>query len=140
MVNETKQFDIAIVGGLGHVGLPLGITFAQSGLNVCLYDISKESAELVRQGNMPFLEYGADPILKEVLQKKKLTVSTEASDLSKARYMVIAIGTPVDEYLNPKTRQFLEIIAGLKKHLDKSQTIMKGAQCTRTRANRSSAC
>ena len=122
--NIQKQFDIAIVGGLGHVGLPLGITFAQSGLNVCLYDISKESAELVRQGSMPFLEYDADPILKEVLQKKKLAVSTEASDLSKARYIVIAIGTPVDEYLNPKTRQFLEIIAGLKKHLDKSQTIM----------------
>ena len=122
--NIQRQFDIAIVGGLGHVGLPLGITFAQSGLNVCLYDISKESAELVRQGNMPFLEYGADPILKEVLQKKKLAVSTDASDLSKARYIVIAIGTPVDEYLNPKTRQFLEIIAGLRKHIDKSQTIM----------------
>ncbi len=120
----NKQFDLAIVGGLGHVGLPLGITFADAGLKVCLYDVNKEYAETVKRGELPFIEYGAEPILKKVLGNKFLTISLDQADLSKARHIIVAIGTPVDEYLNPKTRQFLEIIAKLKKNFDSSQTIM----------------
>ncbi len=120
----SKQFDLAIVGGLGHVGLPLGITFADAGLKVCLYDLNKEYAETVKKGEMPFIEYGAEPALKKALGNGTLTISMDPADLSKARHIIIAIGTPVDEYLNPKTRQFLEIIAKLKKSLDSSQTVM----------------
>ena len=39
-----KKFDICVVGGLGHVGLPLGIVFASKGFKVCLQDINKDSA------------------------------------------------------------------------------------------------
>ncbi len=120
----ANQFDVAIVGGLGHVGLPLGITFAEKGLKVCCYDISKENADKVRKGAMPFLEHEAEPALKKVLANGNLVISTEASDLSKAKHVVIAIGTPVDEYMNPKTRQFLEIVTGLKKYLSTDQTII----------------
>lgn len=120
----NNQFDVAIVGGLGHVGLPLGITFAEKGLKVCAYDISKETAEKVRKGTMPFLEYGAEPTLKKVLADGTLAITTDPTDLSKAKIVIIAIGTPVDEYLNPKTRQFLEIVTGLKKHLTPEQTII----------------
>ena len=46
MADETKkkEFDVTIVGGLGHVGLPLGIVFADKGLKVCLCDIDKKKA------------------------------------------------------------------------------------------------
>jgi len=124
MTGTEKKVDIAVIGGLGHVGLPLGLTFADKGLSVCLYDVNKEHAELVKKGAMPFLEYGAEPVLRKALASGKLTVSTEPSALSVAKRVIIAIGTPVDEYLNPKTRQFLEIIAGLKRYLDKSQVII----------------
>ncbi len=120
----SKQFDLAIVGGLGHVGLPLGITFADVGMKVCLYDLNKEYAEIVKRGEMPFIEYGAEPVLKKVLGNNSLAISMNQEDLSKAKHVIVAIGTPVDEYLNPKTRQFLEIIAKLKKSLDRSQTVM----------------
>jgi len=121
---DTK-FDVAIVGGLGHVGLPLGIVFADKGLNVCLCDIDKKNAELVKKGEMPFIEYGAEPILKKVIENGKLIVSlVDNKDVSKAKYVIIAIGTPVDEYLNPKTRQFLEFFDGLKKQLNEDQIII----------------
>lgn len=124
MTSTDKTYDVAIVGGLGHVGLPLGITFADAGMNVCLYDVNSEYAEIVKHGELPFIEYDAEPLLKKALSNKKLAISMEPGDLSKAKHIIIAIGTPVDEYLNPKTRQFLEIVAKLKKHLDSSQTIM----------------
>ncbi|MBW2977060.1 nucleotide sugar dehydrogenase [Candidatus Woesearchaeota archaeon] len=123
-VKSDKKFDAVIVGGLGHVGLPLGIAFADKGLNVCLNDLSKEKAELVKKGIMPFVEYGAEPILEKALKNGKLAVSLDASVISQAKYVVIAIGTPVDEYLNPKTRAFLEFFESLKKYLSPEQTII----------------
>ncbi|MBI2549622.1 nucleotide sugar dehydrogenase [Candidatus Woesearchaeota archaeon] len=123
-MTNPARFDLAIVGGLGHVGLPLGITFANKGLKVCLHDLDEKNAELVRRGAMPFLEYDAEPVLKKVIANGNLAVSTEPSCLSEAKTIIIAIGTPVDEYLNPKTRQFLEIILGLKKYFNKNQTII----------------
>ena len=128
MINKTDDspfdFDIVIVGGLGHVGLPLGLAFADKGLNVCLYDADQKKADIVKQGVMPFIEYGAEPILKEVLKEGKLEIALDISSVSKARYVIIAIGTPVDEYLNPKTRIFLELFAKLKEYLHKDQTII----------------
>lgn len=123
-IMRSKEYDICVIGGLGHVGLPLGIVFASKGLRVCLQDINEESAEVLRQERMPFVEYGAEPILKEVLSSGKLTISLEPESVSMAKYVIIAIGTPVDEYLNPKTRQFLEFIHDIRKYLDPTQIII----------------
>jgi len=119
-----KIYDIVIVGGLGHVGLPLGIAFADKGKKVCLYDVDEKKADMVIKGKMPFIEYGAEPILKEVLDNKNLAVSLDINDVSKAKHVIVAIGTPIDEYMNPKTRQFLEFFDNLKKYMDSSQTII----------------
>ena len=45
---------LAVVGGCGHVGLPLGLAFADSGLDVVLYDIDEDAIDMVRAGKMPF--------------------------------------------------------------------------------------
>ena len=119
-----NDYDIVIIGGLGHVGLPLGIAFADKDLKVCLYDLDPKKADTVKKGLMPFIEYGAEPVLKKILKQNMLDISLDASCISKARFVIIAIGTPVDEYLNPKTRTFLEEIDKLKKHFNKDQTII----------------
>ncbi|MEK6943359.1 MAG: nucleotide sugar dehydrogenase [Nanoarchaeota archaeon] len=121
---KNYEYDVVIVGGLGHVGLPLGIVFADKGISVCLYDIDPKKAESVKNGIMPFIEYGADSILKKVLQNKKLSISLDEKSISKAKCVIVAIGTPVDEYLNPKTRQFLEFFQKISKHLNKDQIIV----------------
>jgi len=116
--------DIVIVGGLGHVGLPLGIVFADKGQEVCLYDIDPSTAKLVNNGIMPFIEYGAEEILKKVISEKKLYASVDIRELISAKYVIIAIGTPVDEYLNPKVRGFLDVFAELSKYMNPDQTII----------------
>jgi UDP-N-acetyl-D-mannosaminuronic acid dehydrogenase len=117
-------FDVVIIGGLGHVGLPLGLIFAKEGLKTCLTDIDPIKAGLVKKGVMPFIEYGSGPILKEVLRNGKLAISLDLKSVAKGKYVIIAIGTPIDEYLNPKTRVFLEIFLKLKKYLRKDQVII----------------
>lgn len=120
----NNPFDLVIIGGLGHVGLPLGIVFAEKGLKVCLYDIDKSKGELVKKGKMPFIEYGAQEILEKVLRNKTLTVSYDINDISKAKYVIVTIGTPVDEHLTPQTRAFLEFFEEIRDYLKPNQIII----------------
>ena len=120
---DGNRSDICVVGGAGHVGLPLGLVFAAKEQRVVLYDVNTEALDLIRQGRMPFIEYGAEAILNAVLGKT-LFLSNDIRDLGRARFVVIAIGTPVDEYLNPKLRQFLEFFATLRPYLRTDQTII----------------
>lgn len=121
---KNSLFDLVIIGGLGHVGLPLGIAFAEKGLRVCLYDINKTIGELVKKGKMPFIEYGAEEILKKVLEEGTLKISYNPQDISKAKFVIVTIGTPVDEHLNPKTREFLSFVSSIKKYLNPDQIII----------------
>ena len=119
-----KNFDICIVGGLGHVGLPLGIVFASKGFKVCLQDINKDSAEIVKKGSMPFVEYGAEPLLKKALEEGNLSISLSPESISQSKHVIICLGTPIDEFMNPKTKQFIDFIDSTKQYLDPSQTII----------------
>jgi len=100
-------YDACIVGGLGHVGLPLGILLADAGKKVVLYDIDETAMKTVSQGKLPFLEAGAEEILKNVLDKT-LFLSSDKKVVSDSYYVFIVIGTPVDEHLNPKFVMFKE--------------------------------
>ena len=95
------EYDLCIVGGCGHVGLPLAITFAGEGVKVSVHDTNDDAVETVRAGRMPFLEEGAEPILKDVIGRT-LEVRNDSDLISKSRHVCIIIGTPVDEHLNPK--------------------------------------
>ncbi len=92
---------IAIVGGCGHVGLPLGVKFALAGAKTFLLDINRESIEKVNSGSFPFMERGGDEQLSEALAKS-LLATDDPKCLSSADVVVFVIGTPVDEHLNPK--------------------------------------
>jgi UDP-N-acetyl-D-mannosaminuronic acid dehydrogenase len=95
------DLDVVVVGGCGHVGLPLGISFADSGMRVALYDINQEVVDRVNGGEMPFQERGAQEVLRSVLEAGRLQASTDHSIIARARNVVVVIGTPIDEHLNP---------------------------------------
>lgn len=79
-----KNNNVCIIGGLGHVGLPLGIVFASKGLKVCLYDINEDVAKTVKKGELPYVEYGAESLLKETLANGNLTVSLDPQCIAEA--------------------------------------------------------
>jgi UDP-N-acetyl-D-mannosaminuronic acid dehydrogenase len=97
---------LAIVGGCGHVGLPLGLAFARKGYQVDLLDTSPERVALVNQGRMPFHEDDADTLLPDVLRRGLLRATTDLEVLSDADAIIVTIGTPVDEYLDPSVVAF----------------------------------
>jgi UDP-N-acetyl-D-mannosaminuronic acid dehydrogenase len=91
---------LVIVGGCGHVGLPLGIVFANCGIEVVLLDIDKAKIATVNSGHMPFIETSAEHLLKNVVGKK-LVATADDSCLRTADVAIAVVGTPVDEHLNP---------------------------------------
>jgi len=117
------EYDVCVVGGCGHVGLPLAITFASRGLKVSIYDINDDAVAQVKAGTMPFLEKGAEPKLREVLGRT-LHVANDASLVSRSLFVVVVIGTPVDEHLNPKFHTIRRFFQGLLPYLRDGQCIV----------------
>jgi UDP-N-acetyl-D-mannosaminuronic acid dehydrogenase len=115
--------DVVVVGGCGHVGLPLGLAFAERGLQVALYDVNQAAVDEVASGRMPFDEAGAQAVLERVLTSR-LTVSTDPTVVSSAEHVVIVIGTPVDEHLNPDPNAVSSAIRELLPHMVDGQLIV----------------
>jgi UDP-N-acetyl-D-mannosaminuronic acid dehydrogenase len=93
--------DVVVVGGCGHVGLPLAIALADRGASVLVYDVSEAAVSLVNDGVLPFDEPGAGDKLKAAEASGALRASTDPSIVGLAENVVVVIGTPVDEHLNP---------------------------------------
>lgn len=118
------RYDICVVGGAGHVGLPLAISFAEKGQKVLIYDINKKVLETIATGQMPFMERGAEHILRQVLDRGLLSFSAEATDIREAQNVIITIGTPVDEFLNPSLNLLKDCFNTLQGHLHDDQLLI----------------
>jgi UDP-N-acetyl-D-mannosaminuronic acid dehydrogenase len=109
--------DVVVVGGGGHVGLPLSLAFASAGLNVGIFDIAAERLEQIRRGEMPFKENGADELLAEILPTGRLTFSSSPELINKAAIVIVVVGTPIDEFLNPSMTVFERTVDQIAPHL-----------------------
>ena len=97
-----KKNKITVVGGAGHIGLPLSIVFANKGFDVAVLDKNKSAMELAQKGIMPFKEKDGAKNLKKAL--KKIKFYSKPSNYISNSTIVITVGTPVDDFLNPDMR------------------------------------
>lgn len=121
----AKAFGVCIIGGAGHVGLPLGVSFARTGLRTVPFDINAKSVASIKKGKFPFKEKNGDASLRRALKSKLLTATTgPASVISKSDIVVLVIGTPVDEYLNPQFGSLERVIEKYMPYFRDGQTLM----------------
>jgi UDP-N-acetyl-D-mannosaminuronic acid dehydrogenase len=94
--------DVSVIG-LGRVGLPLALSFADRGLRVVGIDNDRVRLGAVREGRMPFEETGAQELLTRVTSggdgnddpaHPRLELSERVADAAQARQIVITLGTP----------------------------------------------
>jgi UDP-N-acetyl-D-mannosaminuronic acid dehydrogenase len=116
-------FDLCVVGGCGRVGLPLALCFADRGLQVVIHDLNESAVAQVQKKVMPFGEEGAQPILDRVLGKT-LRVENNPSLISQAAAVIVVIGTPVDEHLNPQFHRLTQFFDQLSERLVDDQLIV----------------
>ena len=115
---------MVIVGGCGHVGLPLALSLADSGYRVGIDDIDAKKVAYVKAGNVPFLETGADALLKKLLPTGRLELASDPSLVESTDTVILVIGTPIDEFMNPSVRIFDKVLDELMPHLKKSTMIV----------------
>ncbi len=93
MSEHPPAADVAVIG-LGRVGLPLALSFADRGLTVIGIDNDPARLGSVREGLMPFQETDAQALLERVSASGRLSLSEQVVDAAQARHIVITLGTP----------------------------------------------
>jgi len=111
------ELDLVVLGGGGHVGLPLALAFVDSGWRVGIYDINEATLARIAAGEMPFWEHGAEEVLPRVLLSGRLELGTDPAMMARTERVLVVIGTPVDEFLGPSMTIFERTVAEIAPHL-----------------------
>src|SRR4051812_27563288 len=117
MTVNAPALDVVVLGGGGHVGLPLSLVLADAGLRVGIYDTNPATLDRIAAGEMPFMEAGADELLLDVLATGRLEFGADGSLIERADALVVVIGTPVDEFLGPSMTVFEKAVNQIAPHL-----------------------
>lgn len=110
------DLDVAVVG-VGRVGLPLALAFADTGLRTLGVDINTEIVDAVGAGRMPFDEPGAEEVLARVKAAGRLEMSADVTQAARARHIVLTLGTPSFSHIEIDVSQIRSVLDDLLPHL-----------------------
>lgn len=113
---------VFIVGGLGHIGLTFGAVLSKH-YKVVLFDINQKAQEkFIHEKKAIFYEPG----LNEILQNNRnISLAKNISEISDSDYVVITIGTPIDEFLNPTIKDIFNLCNTLSHYLTNQTIILR---------------
>ncbi len=113
---------VAVVG-VGRVGLPLALFLADKGHSVYGIDVDSQKINLLSRMRMPFIEEGSQQLLEKYIGKS-FKVTTDFSNIAKVRVIILTLGTPVDENMNPSLVQIDKALAVARPYLKKGQLLI----------------
>jgi UDP-N-acetyl-D-mannosaminuronic acid dehydrogenase len=117
-------FDVCVVGGCGHVGLPLSIAFALRSKRTVIYDVDRQRVAQVGRGEMPFIEEGGEQGLRDTLPSGKLVVSATPSVIAESDAVILVVATPIDEHLSPSFHAIEAVLSSYREYLRNGQLIV----------------
>lgn len=119
---KTSKVTVAVVG-LGRVGLPLALFLAQKNNIVFGIDVDSTKVNLIKKARMPFMEEGAQSILKKHVGKS-FFASSDFPPIAKAKVIILTLGTPVDENMNPSLVQIDNALETSRPFFKKGQLLI----------------
>ena len=121
---DARTADLTVVGGAGHVGIPLVLALADAGLTVNVNDLNETALSMLGSGKLPFIEHGAAPLLARALENQRLIFTCSPKEISCTGPVIVTIGTPVDEFLNPVQTEIQRCIDSLLPHIGDEQLLI----------------
>jgi UDP-N-acetyl-D-mannosaminuronic acid dehydrogenase len=115
-------YDVSVIG-LGRVGLPLALAFADQGLRVLAVDKDAEQLASIAAGVMPFAEPGAQEVLTRVSDQGRLELSTSAVDAAAAEHIILTLGTPTFSHIEIDMRDIRSVVDDLLPVLREGHTL-----------------
>ncbi len=114
---------VAVVG-LGRVGLPLALSFAERGLEVVGVDTDRRLLDSVAAGVMPFEEPGTAELLERVQASGRLTLTSRVEDAAAAEHLVLTLGTPAFSHIEIDISAIRSVLDDLMPLLRAGQSIV----------------
>ncbi len=119
---EQKRAKIGVIG-LGYVGLPLAVEFAQAGFQVLGFDVLQQKVEAINRGEN-YIADVPDALLADLVQQKKLGATADFSQLAGCDAISICVPTPLSKTGDPDLSYILNALQEVKKNLRPGQMIV----------------
>lgn len=116
--------QVSVIGAAGHVGLGMCLVLTGAGHQVIGVDKDRAKNSLISSGKMPHFEERGDEHLKRALDTKRITMTNDLSTITDSEVVIIIIGTPLDENMNPDMSPLRTLLNDLLPHLKKGQMVM----------------
>jgi UDP-N-acetyl-D-mannosaminuronic acid dehydrogenase len=121
---QSPAADLTVVGGAGHVGIPLVLAFTAAGLTVNVNDRNRQALDMLAAGRLPFIEYEAEPLLAQALAAGRLVFTDTPAGISPNAPVIVTIGTPVDEFFNPVQQAVQDCVDDLLPFMTEGQLLI----------------
>ena len=115
--------NVAVVG-LGRVGLPLALSFADRGLDVIGVEREQAVLDQVASGQMPYRETGTQELLERVLETSRLELTRSVQDAAGADHIVLTLGTPAHVHIEIDMSQIKQVVDDLLPVLREGQSLI----------------
>ncbi len=115
----NKDLRIALIG-LGYVGLPIAISFAERGINTIGFDVNKHKIELYQQGIDPTHEVGNE----KIKNTKNIIYTSDEKKLDNANFFIVAVPTPVSEDKMPDLNPVISATKIVARHLKQGDYVV----------------
>src|SRR3954463_4546415 len=113
------RYDVSVIG-LGRIGLPLALSFADCGLSVLGVDTEQERLNAIGERRMPFKEPGTD----ELIARVPLALSSHAADAAQADAIVLTLGTPALSHIEIDMGDIRSVLDDLLPHFREGHTVV----------------
>lgn len=119
---KDKKNSISVIGAAGHIGLPLSFLLAKHKFNVIGVEKDLTKIDMIKKKKMIFKEKNIHKLLYNKNIKIKFTDKIE--EIKNTKYIIVTLGTPIDEYLNPSYSNFFDVIDNIIKFMDANQILI----------------
>ena len=118
---DTRDAVIGVFG-IGYVGMPLALRFAEVGVQVVGFDINRVKVDMLRRGQS-YIEYISSARLAAVVAEGRLDATTDMSRAAEMDALLICVPTPLDVHREPDLRYVIGTIDAITPHLRAAQVV-----------------
>lgn len=123
----NNQNETIAICGLGYVGYPVAMLFADAGFNVIGVDILEERVQRLNEGENPIKgqEPGLDELVEKVIKKGNFRATADVKEYCKADFIIVAVQTPVaEENKKPTYENLKAALRSIGQNMKKGVTVV----------------
>lgn len=121
--NKIKNKEVVVgIFGLGYVGLPLMLRFAEVGIKVIGFDVDKSKIDMLNLGGS-YIEHISSASIQHVIDKNLFFATSDFSNIVDVDALIICVPTPLNKYREPDLSYVINTVESIVPHLKNNQVV-----------------